>query len=94
MMLARLVRCGFRNRIGELAMHWVSVTNPPYEQSRHYAGQVGEVVGRGGPENSAAAREGYLVEFGGGEVVGVAADEVQEVEDPALPPRERPRRCD
>ena len=33
-------------------------------------------------------------EIGDGEIVGIAADEVQEVEDPALPPRERPRRCD
>jgi len=76
-------------------MHWVRVTNPQYEQSRLYAGQVGEVVGRWGPENSAAARDGYLVEFGNGEIVGIAEDEVQEVEDPALPGRERTaRRCD
>lgn len=64
-------------------MHWVKVTNPQYEQSQRYAGQVGEVVGRWGPENSEQARDGYLVEFGDGEVVGVTEAEVEEVEKPA-----------
>ena len=63
-------------------MHWIKVTNPEYEQSRRYAGQVGEVVGRWGPENSAQSREGYLVEFADGEIVGVTETEVQEVEEP------------
>lgn len=63
-------------------MHWVKVTKPQYEQSRPYAGQVGEVVGRWGPENSADSREGYLVEFGNGEIVGISEDEVQEVTGP------------
>jgi hypothetical protein len=61
-------------------MHWIKVTNPQYEQSRRYAGQVGEVVGRWGPENSADSREGYLVEFADGEVVGVTEDEVEAAE--------------
>jgi hypothetical protein len=65
-------------------MHWIKVTNPEYEQSRRYAGQVGEVVGRWGPENSEQSREGYLVEFGDGEIVGVTETEVEPVEDPAL----------
>ena len=30
-------------------MHWIRVTRPRYEQSRRYAGQVGEVVGAWGP---------------------------------------------
>ncbi|HEX7117400.1 MAG TPA: hypothetical protein VF212_01345 [Longimicrobiales bacterium] len=63
-------------------MHWVRVTNPQYEQSRRYAGRVGEVVGYWGPENSADGREGYLVEFGDGEIVGVAEDEVEAVSEP------------
>lgn len=69
-------------------MHWVKVTKPQYEQSRPYAGQVGEVVGRWGPENSADSREGYLVEFGNGEIVGISEDEVQEVTGPTR--REEP----
>jgi hypothetical protein len=70
-------------------MHWIKVTNPEYEQSRRYAGQVGEVVGHWGPENSSDSREGYLVEFADGEIVGVTDREVEEVDDPAL--RRMPR---
>lgn len=57
-------------------MLFVKVTQPRYDQSRLYEGQVGEVVGRWGPENSATAREGYLVQFPDGEVVGLTEDEV------------------
>jgi hypothetical protein len=76
------------------AMHWVRVTNPQYEQSRRYAGQVGEVVGRWGPENSATARDGYLVEFADGEIVGITDQEIQPVEDPDVPERTTPESCD
>jgi hypothetical protein len=71
-------------------MHWIKVTNPRYEQSQRYAGQVGEVVGRWGPDNSHDARDGYLVEFQDGEIVGVTDDEVESVESPD----QRPRRTD
>jgi len=60
-------------------MHWVRVTNPKYEQSQRHAGRVGEVVGYWGPENSADGRQGYLVEFDDGEIVGVTEDEVEAV---------------
>ena len=63
-------------------MHWIRVTRPQYEQSERYAGKVGEVVGRWGPENSADSREGFLVEFGDAQIVGVAEDEVEEVDAP------------
>ncbi len=66
-------------------MHWVKVTNPQYEQSRRYSGQVGEVIGGWGPENSAEPRSGYLVEFGDGEVVGLTDEELQTVDEPDLP---------
>lgn len=66
-------------------MHWVRVTNPQYEQSERYKGEVGEVVGRWGPENAAASREGWLVEFPDGEVVGVTEDEVETVDRPTAP---------
>jgi hypothetical protein len=66
-------------------MHWVRVTNPRYDQSRRYHGRVGEVVGRWGPENSADGREGWLVEFPDGEVVGVTEEEVQTVDAPEAP---------
>ena len=64
-------------------MHWIKVTKPKYEQSRHYDGKVGEVVGHWGPENSADSREGIMVEFADGEVVGLTEDEVEIVERPA-----------
>jgi hypothetical protein len=74
-------------------MHWIKVIKPQYQQSKRYAGQVGEVVGRWGPENSEQAREGYLVEFPDGEIVGVTEGEVEEVEEPAEPERTGPDRC-
>jgi hypothetical protein len=75
-------------------MHWIKVTNPQYDQSRKYAGQVGEVVGRWGPENSADSREGYLVEFADGEIVGVTEQEVESVGEPDLPAGSRRERGD
>lgn len=64
-------------------MHWVRVTKPQYEQSERYRDEVGEVVGRWGPENSASSKEGWLVEFADGEVVGVTEDEVEVADRPA-----------
>ena len=60
-------------------MHRVRVTTPRYEQSRNYAGQTGEVIGHWGPETNEHGRDGYLVEFADGEVVGIADDEVETV---------------
>lgn len=64
-------------------MHWIKVMRPRYEQSRRYDGMVGEVVGHWGPDNSSDSRAGYLVEFKGGEIVGLTEDEVEVVD---LPP--------
>jgi hypothetical protein len=63
-------------------MHWIKVTKPKYDQSKMYAGKVGEVVGHWGPENSANGREGYMVEFQDGEVVGLTDEEIEIVEPP------------
>lgn len=60
-------------------MHFVKVTRPRYDQSRRYRNRVGEVVGRWGPENSEDGREGFMVEFDDGEVVGLTPEEVDEV---------------
>jgi len=60
-------------------MHSVRVTTPRYEQSRSYAGQVGEVVGHWGPETNEHGRDGFLVQFPNGEIVGIADDEVETV---------------
>lgn len=69
-------------------MHWVKVTNPQYEQSRRYMGQVGEVIGGWGPENSADARHGWLVEFADGEVVGITEEELELVDQPYVAEQE------
>ena len=61
-------------------MHFVRVTSPKYSQSQRYDGQVGEVVGKWGPENSADGRDGYLVEFSDGEVVGLTDEEIEPVQ--------------
>lgn len=60
-------------------MHRVRVTQPRYDQSRPYAGKVGEVIGHWGAESNQEGREGYLVEFADGRIVGIADDEVENV---------------
>lgn len=60
-------------------MHKVRVVYPRYDQSRPYAGKVGEVIGHWGADNNETGREGYLVEFPDGKVVGIADDEVENV---------------
>ncbi len=69
-------------------MLWVKVTNPRYTQSERYRDEVGEVVGHWGPENSSEGREGYMVQFADGEVVGVTEEEVVEADDPRGGPPE------
>ena len=60
-------------------MHTIRVTAPRYQQSRVYAGKVGEVIGHWGPETNEHGRDGFLVEFPDGRVVGLAEDEVEAV---------------
>jgi hypothetical protein len=40
---------------------------------------VGEVIGHWGAESNEKGRDGYLVEFPDGNIVGVAEDEVENV---------------
>jgi hypothetical protein len=77
----------------EVPMRWIKVTNPEYEQSRRYSGQVGEVVGRWGPDSEDDRREGFLVEFADGEIVGIAGSEIEEVTHPGIPELRHERRC-
>jgi hypothetical protein len=60
-------------------MHKVRVVQPRYDQSRPYAGLIGEVIGHWGAESNESGRDGYLVEFPDGKIVGVAEDEVENV---------------
>lgn len=62
-------------------MHWIKVIRPKYEQSQLYAGMVGEVVGHWGPENSSNGREGYMVEFPDGEIIGLTEEEIEDVDN-------------
>lgn len=64
-------------------MHFVKVTHPMYTQSQRYSGHVGEVVGHWGPENSANSRDGYLVEFSNGEIIGLTDEEIESAQGPA-----------
>lgn len=62
-------------------MHKVRVLHPRYEQSRAYAGKVGEVIGHWGAESNSDGRDGFLVEFPDGKVIGVAEDEAETISD-------------
>lgn len=62
-------------------MHKVRVVSSRYEQSRPYLGKVGEVIGHWGADSNEDARDGYMVQFPDGTVVGVAEDEVEDVTD-------------
>jgi hypothetical protein len=65
-------------------MHWIKVTKPKYEQSRMYSGMVGEVVGHWGPDSSSNGREGYMVEFPDGEIVGLTDEEIEAADEPVV----------
>lgn len=62
-------------------MHTVRVIQARYDQSKAYLGKVGEVIGRWGPDSNEDGRDGYMVEFPDGTVVGLAEDEVEAVND-------------
>jgi hypothetical protein len=66
-------------------MYKVRVVKSEYEQSERYVGQVGEVIGHWGPDNSESGREGHMVQFADGTVIGLADDEIEPVtgDDPA-----------
>jgi hypothetical protein len=61
-------------------MHRIRVVRSNYEQTAPYLGQVGEVIGHWGADNSQEGRTGFMVQFPDGAVVGVAEDEVEEAE--------------
>jgi hypothetical protein len=57
----------------------VKVVRSFYDQSHPYVGQVGEVIGHWGADSNESGREGFLVQFPDGQVVGIAEDEVESV---------------
>jgi hypothetical protein len=58
-------------------MHKVKVVRSNFEQSAPYVGQVGEVIGHWGADNNEDGKEGFMVQFPGGEVIAIAEDEVE-----------------
>jgi hypothetical protein len=60
-------------------MHRVRVIRSNYDQSAPFVGRVGEVIGHWGADSNEEGRDGYMVQFDDGSVVGVAADEVRDV---------------
>jgi hypothetical protein len=60
-------------------MHKVKVVRSNYDQSAPYVGKVGEVIGHWGADNSEDGKEGFMVQFEGGEVVAIAEDELEAV---------------
>ena len=60
-------------------MHRVRVVRSNYEQSQPYVGRVGEVIGHWGADSNEEGRDGFMVQFEDGTVVGLAEDEVEDV---------------
>lgn len=62
-------------------MHRVRVVRSNYDQSSPYVGKVGEVIGHWGADSNEEGRDGFMVQFEDGTVVGIAEDEVEDVGD-------------
>lgn len=60
-------------------MHRVRVVRSFYDQSEPHVGKVGEVVGHWGADNNESGRDGYMVQFADGTVVGLSENEVEDV---------------
>jgi hypothetical protein len=59
-------------------MHRIRVVRANYEQSRPYLGKVGEVIGHWGADSNESGKDGFMVQFDDGTVVGIAEDEVED----------------
>lgn len=81
-----------RTRNAERVMHKVKVVRSFYDQSEPYVGRIGEVIGHWGADNNDQGRDGFMVQFDDGTVVGVSENEVEDVavEEGDVPPAERP----
>jgi hypothetical protein len=64
---------------GETSMHRVRVVRSYYDQSEPHLGKVGEVIGHWGPDNNEDGREGFMVQFADGVIVGLTENEVEMV---------------
>ncbi len=60
-------------------MHRVRVVRSNYDQSAPHVGRTGEVIGHWGADSNEEGRDGFMVQFDDGTVVGLAEDEVEDV---------------
>jgi hypothetical protein len=60
-------------------MHRVKVVRSNYDQSAPHVGRIGEVIGHWGADSNTGGRDGFMVQFDDGTVVGIAEDEVEDV---------------
>jgi hypothetical protein len=65
-------------------MHKVRVVRSYYDQSEPFVGRIGEVIGHWGADNNEDGRDGFMVQFEDGTVIGVSENEVEDVADDAL----------
>jgi hypothetical protein len=65
-------------------MHKVRVVRSYYDQSEPYVGRIGEVIGHWGADNNQEGRDGFMVQFEDGTVIGVSENEVEDVAEDAV----------
>jgi len=65
-------------------MHKVRVVRSYYDQSEPYVGKVGEVIGHWGPDNNEDGRDGFMVQFPDGSIIGLSENEVEAVTEDAV----------
>lgn len=64
-------------------MHRVRVVRSYYDQSEPFIGRTGEVIGHWGADNNEDGRDGFMVQFEDGTVIGVSENEVEDVSEEA-----------
>ena len=65
-------------------MHRVRVVRSFYDQSEPFVGRVGEVIGHWGADSNEDGRDGFMVQFEDGTVIGVSENEVEDVAEDAV----------
>lgn len=72
-------------------MHKVRVVRSFYDQSEPYVGKIGEVIGHWSADNNEEGRDGYMVQFPDGTLVGFSENEVEDVAGDAEETAPEPR---
>jgi hypothetical protein len=62
-------------------MHRVRVVRSFYDQSEPFVGRVGEVIGHWGADNNQEGRDGFMVQFDDGTVIGFSENEVEDASE-------------